>query len=72
MNEEPPGGYAGPERYHSRALVTFAIVLTGATLVTIVGYHCFVRSTAIGALLNGRRYPRSLPQIAPAPTNASV
>ena len=59
-------------RASAPALLKFAIVLIGATLVTAVTYHYFVRSTAIGALLNGRRYPRSLPQIAPAPTNASV
>ena len=37
--------------------VKFAIVLSLTTLVTLITYHSFVRTTAIGALLNGRRYP---------------
>jgi glucan biosynthesis protein C len=43
------------------AVVKFAITLTVTTAATLVTYHYLVRSTAIGALLNGRRYPRSLP-----------
>jgi glucan biosynthesis protein C len=42
-------------------VVKFAMVLGGTTLLTIVTYDRFVRSTALGALLNGRRYPRGLP-----------
>lgn len=38
----------------------------------IVSYHYLVRATAIGALLNGRRYPRSLPPAEPAPARAAV
>jgi peptidoglycan/LPS O-acetylase OafA/YrhL len=45
------------------ALVKFAITLAVTTAVTLVTYHYLVRSTSIGALLNGRRYPRSLPKI---------
>jgi glucan biosynthesis protein C len=44
------------------AVVKFFIVLGVTTLVTVVTYHYFVRSTVIGWLLNGRKYPRALPQ----------
>ena len=37
--------------------VKFTIVLTVATAVTLLTYRAFVRTTAIGALLNGRRLP---------------
>jgi fucose 4-O-acetylase-like acetyltransferase len=43
------------------AVVKFAITLAVTTAATLVSYHYLVRATAIGALLNGRRYPRSLP-----------
>lgn len=39
-----------------------AITLAVTTIVTLTSYHFLVRSTAIGALLNGRRYPRALPR----------
>jgi hypothetical protein len=42
------------------AAVKFAVVLLTTTAVTLTTYHLFVRSTAIGALLNGRRYSRAL------------
>jgi glucan biosynthesis protein C len=44
------------------AALKFAITLTVTTAATLVSYHYLVRSTAIGALLNGRRYPRALPE----------
>lgn len=50
----------------AHAVVKFAIVFAVATLVTVVTYHYLVRSTVIGELLNGRRYPRSLPHLTPA------
>ena len=43
------------------ALARFAIVLSGTVLVSLVSYHFLVRSTMIGHLLNGRRYPVRLP-----------
>ena len=43
------------------AVLKFAITVFVTTAATLVSYHYLVRSTAIGALLNGRRYPRSLP-----------
>jgi peptidoglycan/LPS O-acetylase OafA/YrhL len=44
------------------AIVKFTIVLGGTTLVTLVSYHYCVRSTALGVLLSGRRYPRAVRQ----------
>lgn len=38
--------------------VKFAIVLSATTAVCLWTYHAFVRSTAIGQLLNGRRHAR--------------
>lgn len=43
------------------AVLKFSVVLTSTALVTIATYHYLVRSTAIGALLSGRKYPRALP-----------
>lgn len=48
-------------------VLKFAIVLAGVTVVTLVTYHYFVRSTSIGAFLNGRRFERTLPQLATRP-----
>jgi glucan biosynthesis protein C len=39
-----------------------AITLTVTTAVGLVTYHYVVRSTAIGVLLSGKRYPRALPR----------
>lgn len=36
----------------------FAVVLVGTTAVSLAAYALCVRSTVIGAVLNGRRYPR--------------
>ena len=43
-------------------LVKFPVVLAVVTLVTVVTYHFFVRATAIGLFLNGRRFERGLPK----------
>ena len=48
------------------AIVKFTITLTVTSAVTVVSYHYLVRATAVGALLNGRRYSRSLPPVEPA------
>ena len=37
------------------------ITMAVTTILTVVTYHFLVRSTAIGVLLNGKRYPRTLP-----------
>jgi hypothetical protein len=47
------------------AAAKFAIVLAATSLVTTVTYNYLVRSTVLGVLLNGRRYPRGLPKPAP-------
>jgi ABC-type multidrug transport system ATPase subunit/peptidoglycan/LPS O-acetylase OafA/YrhL len=45
----------------------FPLLLAVATALLLASYHYFVRSTYIGEVLNGRRYPRSseVPMIAP-------
>lgn len=45
------------------AVLKSAITLGVTILFSVATYHFFVRSTAIGALLNGKRYPRGLPQV---------
>ena len=45
------------------ALFKFFIVMTGTAMVCFVTYHYFVRSTFIGAFLNGRTYSRKLTDI---------
>jgi glucan biosynthesis protein C len=44
--------------YHLPWLVDFAIIVGGSMPVLLLTYHYFVRFTWIGAILNGRRYPR--------------
>ena len=48
------------------AAVKFMITLAVTATATIVSYHYLVRSTAIGKLLNGRRYPRAWPVAQPS------
>ena len=43
------------------AELKFALALGGVAAVTLLTYHFLVRSTFIGASLNGRRYPRVAP-----------
>jgi glucan biosynthesis protein C len=47
------------------AAVKFSLVFTITTLVTVVSYHYLVRPSAIGELLNGRRYPRAMASATP-------
>jgi peptidoglycan/LPS O-acetylase OafA/YrhL len=41
--------------------IKYPIQLVGTLAVLFVSYHYLVRSTFIGAILNGRRYPRGMP-----------
>ncbi len=52
------------------SLLKFAIVVTTVTLVTVVSYHYCVRATPIGQFLNGRRFERALPKLAPRSAHA--
>jgi len=45
------------------APIKFLVVMSIMTPVLLLSYDWLVRPTAIGALLNGRRYPRGLPQL---------
>jgi glucan biosynthesis protein C len=42
--------------------VKFGVVLGTTAFLTVVTYHYWVRATVIGQMLNGRRYPRTLPR----------
>jgi hypothetical protein len=55
-------------------VVKFSTVLSVTVCMTLLTYYAFVRSTAVGALLNGRRYPRALPrsEVSPLPPQAAV
>jgi glucan biosynthesis protein C len=56
------------------AVVKFSIALSVTVCITLLTYYAFVRSTAVGALLNGRRYPRALPrsEVSPLPPQVAV
>jgi glucan biosynthesis protein C len=54
------------------AVVKFSAVLSVTVGLTLVTYDAFVRSTAVGALLNGRRYPRGLPRPEPSPLPSQI
>lgn len=45
-------------RWGAPAILKFSVVLFTTVLVCLVTYDRLVRSTAIGALINGRRHPR--------------
>jgi glucans biosynthesis protein C len=53
--------------------VKFPLIVGVAVAVLLLSYHFLVRSTWVGALLNGRRYPRTaLPRIASSPVGEGV
>ena len=54
-----PGLMSG---WAASAFAKSAITLIATTAIGLVTYHYLVRSTAIGVLLSGKRYPRALPR----------
>jgi glucans biosynthesis protein C len=50
--------------YHWHWSIKFTIMLGGAMIVLLLSYRYLVRFTWLGALLNGRRYPREVKAIA--------
>jgi peptidoglycan/LPS O-acetylase OafA/YrhL len=44
------------------AFIKAGITLGATALITVITYHLFVRSTVLGILLSGKRYPRALPR----------
>ena len=50
--------------------IKYPLQIAATLAVLFVSYRYLVRSTFIGATLNGRRYARSLPEAAPQPTAA--
>ena len=51
------------------AALKFTLALAGVAAITLVTYHYLARSTFVGAMLNGRRYPRSFPWRATGPAS---
>ena len=51
--------------------IKYPLQIAATLAVLLVSYRYLVRSTFIGAVLNGRRCPRSLPAGAPQPTEAT-
>jgi peptidoglycan/LPS O-acetylase OafA/YrhL len=51
-------------------LLKMPVALAGTTVVLFAMYHYGVRSTFIGAGLNGRRYPPAMPASVPAGAQA--
>jgi peptidoglycan/LPS O-acetylase OafA/YrhL len=47
--------------WHAPAEVKCALVIVVVTAISVASYHLLVRSTPLGLLLNGRRYPFVLP-----------
>jgi glucan biosynthesis protein C len=45
--------------------VKFPILLAATVAILLTSYHFLVRSTFLGKVLNGRRYPRSTPVVPP-------
>jgi glucan biosynthesis protein C len=45
--------------------VKFPILLAATVAILLTSYHFLVRSTFLGKVLNGRRYPRGTPVVPP-------
>lgn len=58
--------------WHVHAIMKSAITLAVTTIVAVATYDLFVRSTAIGAFLNGKRHPRGLPEVAAPPARVAA
>jgi hypothetical protein len=52
--------------------IKYPAQVAGTLVVLFVSYRYLVRPTFIGAILNGRRYPRGVPVHAPAPASTGV
>jgi hypothetical protein len=52
--------------------IKYALILAIACALLLASYHYLVRSTFLGKFLNGRKYPRALPQVAAAPSTSAV
>jgi ABC-type multidrug transport system ATPase subunit/peptidoglycan/LPS O-acetylase OafA/YrhL len=52
--------------------IKFPLLMAVTTTLLLLSYHYFVRSTFIGEILNGRRYPRSAAQAAALAAEAVV
>jgi peptidoglycan/LPS O-acetylase OafA/YrhL len=52
-------------------LAKIPVVLFLTILILVASYDFLVRPSPIGALLNGRRFPRRLPVLSPTPGSAA-
>jgi hypothetical protein len=52
--------------------IKYPLQVAGTLAVLFVSYRYLVRPTFIGAILNGRRYPRGVPVRAPEPASTGV
>lgn len=58
--------------WEASGLVKFLVVVVATTVICFTTYHYLVRSTFIGAFLNGRKYSQKLSDIRAAEVNTQV